>query len=171
MNVTKDNTSTKKETFVNLTSTKSKDVKKNDSKKSKLKKKILDFEKMSDIDKLNIDLDTLNVKDIERLRESNINKNEKSYSNKVKEYKQLNLTSKERTKIRKKRDNLINKFNYFKDLKDSKNLKKTIKEFNSFYKETYSLNDFTLNSLCSNNTSAQKKLFVKLFLIDIKNKK
>lgn len=50
-------------------------------------------------------------------------------------------------------------------------LKNEINLFNEFYKETYLLNDYSLNSICQNNSDNETKIKTKLFLQIVKNNK
>lgn len=48
--------------------------------------------------------------------------------------------------------------------KDKEKLKSVINDFIEYYKEVYLLNDFSVNSICSNNIDAEtKELYQKMF--------
>ena len=48
--------------------------------------------------------------------------------------------------------------------KDKEKLKSVIKDFTKYYTEIYLVNDFSVNSICSNNTDAEtKELYRKMF--------
>jgi len=47
---------------------------------------------------------------------------------------------------------------------DREKLKSLIKDFTEYYKEIYLINDFSVNSICSNNTETEtKELYKKMF--------
>lgn len=55
--------------------------------------------------------------------------------------------------------------------KDKEKLKSIIKDFIEYYKEIYLINDFSVNSICSNNTETEtKELYKKMFEIVTNNK-
>lgn len=74
------------------------------------------------------------------------------------------ITKKERTKIRRTRNKLIDNIFYFAKEKDNELLNKELKSFQSFYKTIYILNDYSLNSLCANNSDNETKVKIKTFL-------
>lgn len=112
---------------------------------------------------LDINLDTLNLDKIEKKVSIKSKIEEKKSSSKDLLYKfQLDnsLTDKEkkslRTKLRNKRQNFEKDIILYYSKNDNAGLKETLKNFLSFYKETYILNDFSLYSLISNNTDTEK---------------
>lgn len=69
-----------------------------------------------------------------------------------------------RSKLRKIAENFAKTIN---SENDESKLKSLIEDFNEFYKSFYLLNDYSLNSICSNNTDQQtkenyKKMFEKI---------
>ena len=69
-----------------------------------------------------------------------------------------------RSKLRKIAENFAKTIN---NEKNQENLKSLIKDFEEFYKSFYILNDYSVNSICSNNTDEQtkenyKKMFEKI---------
>jgi len=81
------------------------------------------------------------------------------------------LTKPLRRKLRNKRDNLL--ISIVKQFKanDLKELKKTIKEFNIFYKESYLLNDYSINSIARSSSDKENIIFITLALQVVKNNK
>ena len=76
-----------------------------------------------------------------------------------------------RKKARKLRTMYCNQLcNSFKN-KETKELKQTIKSFNSFYKEYYVLNDYSIKSLCRNSSDNETLILVTLALQVVKNNK
>lgn len=99
---------------------------------------------------------------------SNSGKNESIYKKQiyvdVPKEKQKNL----RTKLRKITEN------FAKSIiaeKDANKLKDLIRDFSTYYSEIYLVNDYSVNSICSNNTDAEtKELYKKMFEKIEKNK-
>jgi len=142
------------------------------NKKTTEKEKV-DYSKMTLEQILNLPDDQIDEKIIESLLSENKDvqsfSKKKTKNGKAKLYKdsayQENETSKRfRDRIRKKRNNLINSINTLRN--DKENLKIAIKSFDKFYKETYSLNDYSLESLgrknSDNDTMANVKLALRL---------
>lgn len=69
-----------------------------------------------------------------------------------------NCNEKEKKSLRKKLRNML--FSCATSLlneKNKENQKALIKAFNDFYKECYSINDYSLNSICNENLKTEKK--------------
>ena len=54
---------------------------------------------------------------------------------------------------------------------DTKELKKTIKSFLSFYKESYLLNDLSINSIARSSSEKDKLVMITIALQVVKNNK
>lgn len=112
---------------------------------------------------LDLDLDKLDNDNLLDLLSKSKLKVEKESNERFKMYKfeTLELTEKEekrkRTKIRKQRNKLIDNILYYFSNKKEKDLKDEIKLFNSFYKENYILNDYSLKSIASDNSDKDTK--------------
>lgn len=76
-----------------------------------------------------------------------------------------------RTSARKKRNQFSNNVILFAKSKRIDELKKEIKNFNIFYKKTYSLNDYSLLSFCRKNSDDDTKENLNLFLSIVKQLK
>ena len=76
-----------------------------------------------------------------------------------------------RRKLRNILENFISSFLKYSELKDTNKIKALKKEFDSYYKQVYRLNDYSLNSLISNNTDIKKKEQTEKMLLIIKNEK
>jgi len=140
------------------------------NKKTTEKEKV-DYSKMTLEQILNLPDDQIDEKIIESLLSENKDvqsfSKKKTKNGKAKLYKdsayQENETSKRfRDRIRRKRNNLINSINTLRN--DKENLKIAIKSFDKFYKETYSLNDYSLESLGRKNSDDDTMANVKLAL-------
>ena len=119
---------------------------------------------MNDDDLLNLDLTSLDDSNFESLI-SEISKNVKQKkTEKTERMYKVEVNKKIRNSLRKKRDRFIDNVLFFKNQKMNNELKNEITEFNKFYKETYSLNDYSLNSICSNNSDNDTKIKAKVFL-------
>lgn len=72
-----------------------------------------------------------------------------------------NLSDKEKKSLRRKlrntMDSFITSFIAYDTAKDIKKLNALFTSFNDYYKSVYVLNDYSLNSLMSNNTDVAKK--------------
>lgn len=105
----------------------------------------------------NLDIENLNVL-FENLKKEH--KTENLSKKKFSLYREKQ-TSSSRKSIRKKRDiliyDIINAKNHIERLE-------IIKEFDEFYKRTYSLNDYSVLSLCSENTDKETKKMLKSVL-------
>lgn len=75
----------------------------------------------------------------------------------------IEVNTKIRRKLRNERNSLIMDI-----LNNSKNPKIQIENFDKFYKETYILNDYSLESFCSSNSDKNSQSFLKLGLEVIK---
>lgn len=140
----------------------------------KNQKETLNVENLSDDQLLNLDLDSLNQSELIKLINSNktlkennkvISKSSfemyKGYENKP--YEEMNKADKTKFKkfIRKQR----NKF--FADFVNASNeveRKKVVKEFISFYKKYYTLNDFSVRSICRGNSDKNTLVNAKVLL-------
>ena len=73
----------------------------------------------------------------------------------------VNLSDKEKKSLRRKLrntiDSFITSFIAYDTAKDTKKLNALFVSFNDYYKSVYVLNDYSLNSLMSNNTDIAKK--------------
>lgn len=76
-----------------------------------------------------------------------------------------------RRKLRNILDNFISSFLKYAEIKESAKLKALKLEFDKYYKSVYRLNDYSLNSLISNNTDLKKRESVEKMLLIIKNTK
>jgi hypothetical protein len=95
---------------------------------------------------MKFDLDKLNFDSINIKNPNSVNGEKKSSLYKEK------LNKQQRKQTRNKRNKLVNNVIFYAKNKQVKELKETIKEFNSFYKETYLLNDNSINSIASKNS-------------------
>lgn len=92
---------------------------------------------------------------------TNLGRNESIYKKEIytdiPKEKQKNL----RTKLRKITENFARTI---VAEKDTEKLKSIIKDFTEYYSEIYLINDYSVNSICSNNTDAEtKKLYQEMF--------
>ena len=81
----------------------------------------------------------------------------------------IDVDKKKRQILRKQRNKFVDNVLFFKSQKNNVELKKEIESFNKFYKETYILNDYSLNSICQNNSDNETKIKVKMFLQIVKS--
>jgi len=126
---------------------------------------------MNDDNLLNLDLENLDDANLDLLvNELSKNIKQKKETSKDRMYKN-EVDKKQRQIIRKKRNKFIDNVLYFQSQKMQNELKNEINLFNEFYKETYLLNDYSLNSICQNNSDNETKIKCKLFLQIIKNQK
>jgi len=170
--------------IINLTSTKSKDVKKNEIKKSILKSKI-DYSKLSKKDLDNVQLDVLNLTQFKSLRKNKDNVSKKKlvsvkrdmYNSTIFESIDIknNVIQLDRKKVRKqirnKRNKFVNNILFYFDNNQLNDLKSSITSFNIFYKDVYTLNDYSLKSIASNNSDKETLKDLKQFLFIMKNRK
>lgn len=91
-------------------------------------------------------------------------------SSKEKIYK-IDVDKKVRMQIRKKRNKFFDNIIFYQSNNLKTELKNEIDLFDKFYKDTYSLNDYSLNSICQNNSDTDTKLKCKLVLEIIKRNK
>jgi hypothetical protein len=118
---------------------------------------------------LNLDLESLDSENIDLLvSELSKNLKQKKESSKDKMYK-IEVDKKKRQILRKQRNKFVDNILFFKSQKNEIELKKEIDLFNKFYKETYILNDYSLNSICQNNSDNETKIKVKMFLQIVKS--
>lgn len=102
---------------------------------------------------------------------NNLSKNIKqTKASKDKMYK-IDVDKKIRMKIRKDRNKFLDNIIFYQSQNLKDDLKKEIKSFDKFYKDTYLLNDYSLNSICQNNSDDDTKLKCKLVLEIIKRNK
>ena len=66
--------------------------------------------------------------------------------------------------LRNKRNSFANNIILYAQKKELNNLKESLKNFNSFYKESYSLNDYSLQSISSNNRDEETTKVLTTFL-------
>lgn len=126
---------------------------------------------MNDDNLLNLDLENLDDANLDLLvNELSKNIKQKKETSKDRMYKN-EVDKKQRQIIRKKRNKFVDNVLYFQSQKMNNELKNEINLFNEFYKETYLLNDYSLNSICQNNSDNETKIKSKLFLQIIKNQK
>lgn len=104
-------------------------------------------------------LQTLVLEMTEKAKKEKIVKGQKGKSSIYK----IEVDTKIRRKIRNERNQL-----FMDILNNSKNPKIQIENFDKFYKETYILNDYSLESFCSLNADKNTKEFLKLGLEVIK---
>lgn len=123
--------------------------------------KIKDFDILeNELSKIDSDvLQTLILEMTEKAKKEKIVKGQKGKSSIYK----IEVDTKLRRKIRNERNNLIMEI-----LNNSKNPKIQIENFDKFYKETYILNDYSLQSISSENSDKNTKEFLKLGLEIIK---
>lgn len=93
---------------------------------------------------------------------SNAGRNESIYKKEI--FEGIENKKNLRSKLRKIAENFAKTIN---NEKNKENLKSLIKNFEEFYKSFYILNDYSVNSICSNNTDEQtkenyKKMFEKI---------
>lgn len=138
---------------------------------NKVESKKVDYSKMTLEQILNLPDDQIDEKIIESLLSENKDiqsfskkktKNGKAKLYKDSAYKENESSKRFRDRIRKERNNLINSINTLRN--DKENLKNAIKAFDIFYKKTYSLNDYSLESLGRKNSDNDTMANVKLAL-------
>lgn len=113
------------------------------------------------------DLDNINLDILSKELAKNI---KAKTNNKEKIYK-IKADKKERQILRKKRNTFFDNIIFYFANKMQTELKKEIESFNKFYKETYLLNDYSVNSICQNNSDKETIIKAKTFLqIVLKNK-
>lgn len=117
---------------------------------------------------LNLDLDNLDTENI-NLLVSELSKNLKQKKETNDKMYKIEVDKKKRQFLRKQRNKFVDNVLFFKSQKNEIELKKEIESFNKFYKETYLLNDYSLNSICQNNSDNETKIKVKLFLQIVKS--
>lgn len=136
----------------------------------------VNVEKLTDLDLLNLNLDEVNVYDLieknQALKVQLSKRKDKKESIYKKDIQNENESDKNfRQRIRKIRngylDNVINAVN----TKDTKNIETSLNSFISFYKDTYLLNDFSINSLSRNNADKNTLAKIKIVLHLAKNLK
>jgi RNA processing factor Prp31 len=126
---------------------------------------------MNDDNLLNLDLDSIDNANLDLLvNELAKNIKQKKETSKDRMYKN-EVDKKQRQILRKKRNKFVDNVLFFQSQKMLVELKNEINLFNEFYKEVYLLNDYSLNSICQNNSDNETKIKSKLFLQIIKNQK
>ena len=126
---------------------------------------------MNDDNLLNLDLENLDNANFDLLiNEVSKNLKQKKETSKDKMYK-IEVDKKQRQILRKKRNKFVDNVLFFQSQKMTNELKNEINLFNEFYKETYLLNDYSLNSICQNNSDNETKIKTKLFLQIVKKHK
>ena len=124
---------------------------------------------------LDLDFENLDLNNIKSLIKSNVKTKEVTTNVAMYKFERLSLSTeqikKERSRIRRERNKLSNNIlKYFEnDLKD--NLKKEIVLFNKFYKETYLLNDYSINSIAKAHSDKDNLVKLNLMLQIIKKVK
>lgn len=126
---------------------------------------------MNDDNLLNLDFENLDDTNFDLLV-SELSKNTKQIttSNRVKMFK-IEVDKSKRKQIRNKRDKFFKNILFLFTQKNEKDLKIEIKDFNTFYKETYSLNDYSVVSCVFNNSDNETKIIAKTALEIIKKYK
>lgn len=125
---------------------------------------------LNDNDLLELDLSNLDSQNFENLilkmqekaKKEKLVKNKKGRSSIYK----IDTDTKIRRNIRKERNFLLNEI--LINSNNQKELKKSIDNFDKFYKDTYILNDYSLNSICSENSDINSKSFCKISLEIVK---
>lgn len=123
---------------------------------------------MNDENLLNLDLENLDENNI-NLLVSELSKNLKQKKESNDKMYKIEVDKKKRQILRKQRNKFVDNVLFFKSQKNNVELKKEIESFNKFYKETYILNDYSLNSICQNNSDNETKIKVKMFLQIVKS--
>ena len=81
----------------------------------------------------------------------------------------IGCTDKEKKSLRKKfRNVLLSIAKSLIEEKNKDNKKKLINAFNEFYKDTYAINDYSLQSVCNENLSNEKKKILEIALKECK---
>ena len=81
----------------------------------------------------------------------------------------IGCSDKEKKSLRKKfRNVLLSIAKSLIEEKNKDNKKKLINAFNEFYKDTYSINDYSLQSVCNENLSNEKKKILEIALKECK---
>ena len=81
----------------------------------------------------------------------------------------IGCSDKEKKSLRKKfRNVLLSIAKSLIEEKNKDNKKKLINAFNEFYKDTYSINDYSLQSVCNENLSNEKKQILEIALRECK---
>lgn len=110
---------------------------------------------------IDTDLSTLDLNNIKDLLSKSKLKVEKESNERFQMYKfeRLGLSDKEekreRTKVRKQRNKFIDNILYFLSVDKTKELKAEIKSFKEFYLKTYTLNDYSIKSIASDNSDKE----------------
>jgi len=126
---------------------------------------------------IDLDLESLDLDNIKSLLSKSNIKTDKNVNERFQMYKfeRLELTEKEekrqRTKIRKQRNKLVDNILYFFSNEKQKELVEEIKSFNKFYLDTYTLNDYSLKSLCNDNSDKDTKEKITFVLAIISKQK
>lgn len=76
-----------------------------------------------------------------------------------------------RRKLRNILDNFASSFIRYYEINDKNKINALKKEFDYYYKSVYRINDYSINSLISNNTDINKKSIIDKMLQIIKNEK
>lgn len=143
--------------------------------KSKEAIKNVSSKKMSNKNLLEIDLETLDLNNLKGLIKDNVKTKNISERLQMYKFERTDLESKEvkklRTKIRNQRNKICDNILHSFSTDNATELKKHITLFNSFYKETYLLNDFSLISICQSNADDDTKVKLSFMLKIIKETK
>lgn len=140
-------------------------TKKSNTKKETVKE--LDFQNLTDEQILSLDLDKINLKDLlsnnKSLRTAKVSKGKKGGLYKSTAKKENESDKNFRSRIRDKRNSFIeNTFRFF-EADNKTELKAEFDAFMIFYKETYNVNDFSLESLCRLNSDKATQARIKTF--------
>lgn len=120
---------------------------------------------INDSELLDKNLDEINF---ESLLSELEEKSKKEIKGKKESQYKIPVSTSIRKKLREKRDILMNEI--LVNRNDSKKLKSAFNTFDIFYRETYSLNDYSLLSMCSNNSEETTKVRLQLILDLMKRK-
>lgn len=131
-----------------------------------------DFSKLTDEQLLNLDLDKINIKDLlnenKSLRTAKVSKGKKGGLYKPTAKNENESLKNFRNRIRTKRNTYIENVFRFFEAGNTKELKEEFESFNKFYKETYLVNDFSLESLTRKNSDKSTQARIKLFFHTLK---
>lgn len=137
--------------------------------------KITDLSKLDNETLSTIDLDDINLydllaknKNLEKLTRKK-DKKESIYRRTAK--KEMETDKNFRSRIRKERNYHIETVINFFEKKLSKDLDKAIKDFDKFYKETYNLNDYSIQSMARLNSDKATLAKLNIFLAIVKKVK
>lgn len=157
-----------------------KEISKKEISKKEISKKEIDFQNLTDEQILNMDLDGNNIYALleqNKFVKQQLKQKEKSGGGNKTMYKRETVEKSGKTLkrfksyARNKRNNFATNIIKLFLAKNETDLKAEIKAFNSFYKETYTLNDLTIDSVARANSDTTTKANVKLMFEIIKQTK